>query len=260
VNISFLFLDECQSEPLDSLGTRISSLTGLLIPAERYAGLRDQFYSALTWSTQPSEGVVKVNPPELHGRDLLRGESDERKLAVLQRVVELVVDGQVIVYRVGYYVTPRLKQAFSTDKRLLGICWFGILAQLQPVLAERGIVPIMDMADRELARILSTPIRTMDVMRARGHADNLSLLHTENLFGEVYYADSRYSAFMQVADLVSYLLHSADMHREGKDLSDFRRMMVALSDALHPAVSYDQIIALKFDGQPQRPRPEVTRK
>jgi hypothetical protein len=253
MNLKFLFLDESKSEPLDSAGTQISSLTGLLVPAESYPLLRATFYDALAWSIQPGPGIVNMSPPELHGCDLLRSEDDERKVEVLGRIVDLVVNGGVGVYRVGYYVTEPLKQAFQADPGLLGLCWLGVLAAVQPVLGQFAIVPVMDMGDRNLVRILSGLVRSLDILRSAGSGPYLSIVGTERLLGEVFYADSAHSVFVQVADLVSYLRLTSDLNREGRHLSPFRQRILELARKLAPAIICDNVIALKHNGEIQRP-------
>ncbi|HEU0078453.1 MAG TPA: hypothetical protein VFQ76_12425 [Longimicrobiaceae bacterium] len=249
MELNFLFLDECQSDLVDRAGTHISSLTGLLVPAASYAELRTRFYGVLGWAVQPGPGVIDLSPPELHGRDLLRGEDDERKLAVLSEMVDLVVDGGIRIYRVGYYITRQVKSVFAADPKLLGLCWNGVLVVLQPVLARQAVVPVMDMGDRDLVRALSGQVRTMDVIRATGYGQTLSISHTENLLGEVFYADSEHSVFTQTADLVSYLRHTNDMNREGRRLSPFRCRLLELAQALEPAVVHDQVVRLRFPDQ-----------
>jgi hypothetical protein len=252
MGLSFLFLDECQSDALDATDTRISSLTGLLVPAENYKALRERFYSLNMWAIRTGHNEFNLNPPELHGSDFLRSEDDSRKLKTFTELVDLVVNGGVDVYRIGYYVTGRLRSAFASDPKLIGLCWFSMVNKLQAVLEERAVVPVMDMGDDYLVRCLSGQVRSMDILRAVD-CKNMSVNWTENLFGEVFYADSRFSALIQVADIVSYLRHTADMHREGRLLTTFRQKLLQIAEAIEPAIAFEEIIAFNYEGEDQRP-------
>jgi hypothetical protein len=101
MNVNLLFMDESCSESIDNQNTVISSLTGVLVPTHKYAELRTKFYDLLEWSIKPEPNVINMAVPELHGRELLPGEDDEKKLNILDRVVDLVVGNHLEIYRVG---------------------------------------------------------------------------------------------------------------------------------------------------------------
>src|SRR5437764_11400958 len=112
MNANFLFMDESFHST-----TRISSLTGVLVPVDRYPDLRDDFYRLLAPLMRPSEGVIK-RAPELHGYEFLPQESDETKLRILEGIVSLVLSHHLRIYRVGYFITPAIERSFSTDPKM----------------------------------------------------------------------------------------------------------------------------------------------
>ncbi len=173
---------------------------------------------------------------------------------MLQEVVNLVVVNGLQVYRSGYYVTRTLRKVFAADGDMLGSCWGNILLALQPVLERQAIIPVMDTTQKaQIIRALSGTVKIMDIIREAGHADSLSITNAENIWGEVFYADSHYSILTQVVDLISYLRLASDFHREGKRLTAFKQRLRALSEALGPAMARDGIIAMRYNGQIQLP-------
>jgi hypothetical protein len=112
----------------------------------------------------------------------------------------------------------------------------------------------MDGFDRNMVRKFSQLIKGMDVIRAAGHEQSISLKHSENILGEVFYADSQYSVFTQVADLVSWLRQLADISREGKELTSYKKRLLMISEKLEPAiVGDDGVKAMELNGKTQGP-------
>lgn len=253
MNVNFLFMDESCSEAIDNNKTVISSLTGVLIPIHKYAELRTKFYDLLEWWIKPESNTINMGLLELHGRELLPEEDEEKKLIILNGVVDLVVSNQLEIYRGGYYITKTIRESFKGDEEMLGGLWFGILNTLRPKIANEMVIPVMDGFDRNMVRKFSPLVKGMDVMRAAGHEQSISIRNSENILGEVFYADSQYSIFTQVADLVSWLRQLSDISREGKELTPYKKKLLVVSEKLEPAIACDGVIAMEFNGKTQGP-------
>jgi hypothetical protein len=239
MELNFLFMDECSCSE-----TSITSLTGLLVPALRYNDLRERFYEMLKWSMRTDDGAKKW-PPELHGRKFLPDEDDERRLRTFEEVVNLVISNQLRVYRVGYFVTPSLRRMFVGDETMIGMCWFGMVALLQPEFEDALLVPIMDTCDSKTFPKFSQLIKCCDVFRAWGIGEcNMSFKNTHNVLGEVFYAYSQYSVFIQVVDIISYLRHIADWAREGIGMSNFKGRLVPIAEKAARCLAREEIVAM----------------
>ena len=253
MKVNFIFMDECCSDPVDIRGTYITSLTGVLVPVQDYAVLRTQFYDLMGWSTRPDDKTINMHVPELHGKDLLPGEDDDRKLEILDGLVDLVTNNNLQVYRSGCYVTKFLQSKFKGDENLFGHCWFSILFRLEPLIEKEMIIPIMDGLDSKMVRIYSQMIKSLDVMRSADSMPAPSIKHTENILGEVFYGDSQYSIFTQVADIISWLLHIADLSNEGKQLTPYKQSCLKISRKLDNSFEGCEIRPINFDGVLQVP-------
>lgn len=239
MDVNFLFLDECICNE-----TAIASLTGLLIPVDKYSAIRASFYETLDWAIKPAESTMGF-PPELHGCEFLRGESDDRKLQQFAQVVGLLRKHDLRVFRVGYYQTAKAKNFLKTRDDFIGLCWFGMISVCQPYFVDQKIIPIMDGFNDHTRLRFSGMIKSMDVFRASGLAAGISIDNSENIVGEVFYADSTYSVFTQIVDILSYLRHVSDWVREGKPLTDFKSQLAEISKRLEPAIAYESVIDLK---------------
>ena len=246
MNVNFLFMDESYSEAIDNKNTVISSLTGVLVPIHRYTEIRTKFYALLEWSIKPESNTINMSVPELHGRELLPKEDDAKKLEILEGVVELVVSNGLEIYRRGFYITKTTREYFKHDEEMLGLCWIDILHALKPKIENEMLIPVMDGLDKKKVLKFSQIVKSLDVMRAAGHEENLGIRHSENILGEVFYADSQYSIFTQVADLVSWLLQLSNIASEGKELTPYKKKFLLISEKLVPSIVCDEVKAMEF--------------
>jgi hypothetical protein len=252
---SFLFMDDCYSRE-----TRVSSLTGLLVPIERYAGLRNAFHrdvrvaldlaeaDDISWSPRADadKGMIIDFLPELHGSNLLAtfpGADDNLRFRVCEKVVSFVVRHNLLVCRVGFSFTPStlFPPIAKQDPRLLAFLWDALLVALQPSYDREPIVPVMDTSDLATVQKFSGLVQGLDTVRAYSLDHAITLRNTHNILGEVFYADSRYAIFTQIVDVVAYLRHIRDWCRLGLPASSFKVRLAQIAEELHPVMVCEQI-------------------
>jgi hypothetical protein len=219
---------------------------------ERYPSIREEFYQILRWALEATPNTI-ARAPELHGSDLLRGETDERKLEVLGGVVDLAVTNGLRMYRVGYFITDEIRRTFAHDPGLLGTCWLSLRSMMEPLLESEAVIPVMDGFDPRTVQLFSQSVKHTDELRAIEKENWLSLRHTHNLIGEVFYADSRYSVMVQVADVLSYLRSTPDLVKFGFSMSPFKTALASLSSSLEECIAWEEIISLILNGEIQGP-------
>ena len=245
--MNLMFLDECYSQKVRPDSTFISSMTAVIIRADEYNSVRAAFYSILKPFIIPQDKTINLMPPELHGRDLLRDEPDEddrKKLDTYHQVVDLVIEYNLGIYRVGYYITPEYKTTFKGDERGTSQCWFAITTVTQPVYEDELLIAIMDGFETETVRKMSLMIRGCDIMRFADLGNSISLKNTENIIGEVFYADSRYSVMIQIVDVVAYLRNVNDLREEGMKFSSFKEKVLAEAKRLDTVMKCDEVVEL----------------
>ena len=74
----------------------------------------------------------------------------------------------------------------------------------------------------------------------------MSIKHSENILGEVFYADSNFSILTQLADMVSYLRNTVDISRTFKELSGFKKRLLKIAEGLSASIKFEEIGALKL--------------
>ena len=236
--------------------TQVSSLTGVLVPVDQYPMLRSGFYNILRFAIQPSESLI-ATAPELHGNDFLRDECDETKLAVLRDIAALMAKHHVRIYRIGYFITEVIEQLFTRDKKLVGLCWVSLLSMMEPLLKDEMVIPVMDGFDPDTIHYFSSVVKELDELRSADFDKSLSIQYSHNVLGEVFYADSRYSALIQVADLAAYLRAASDLVTLGKAITDFKKQLASISGILDSSIAWEELVSLIVDGQIQGPADQV---
>ena len=246
---SFLFVDDWSSNEIDKFGTTMSALTGILIPVDDYADLRHRYYALQRKWINLAPNTV-ANPPELHGSEMLKDASDEEKLAAYSMIAKFIVENKIQIVRIGQYVTHGLRdmlkgtELIRVDPKFLNSCWFHMLWELQPYYEKECIIPVMDTCNAEVVPMFSAMVRQMDIMRAADERETVSIKNSENILGEVFYADSRFAAFIQTVDVAGYLRGVVDLHRNRWAFSPFKEKVLEIAQILEPAIAIEKIFVV----------------
>lgn len=247
--LKFMFMDESVSPEIRVNGTRIGSLTGIILSAQQCIALRESFLKVLKplFTKANEKGINEISPiPEIHGSCMLPTEDDSVKLRYFKAVAELMAKSDVNIYRVGYYLTPEYLEMFKADKEARGLCWHGLLLVTQQEYEDSYLVPIMDSVNKEHIGQYCSPIQTLLTFRSIGWDKDLSIRNSENIIGEVFFADSRYSILTQVVDVVAYLRCIQDQANEGVTMTSFKKQLLYLNEIIGPQVKYDKVTELRI--------------
>lgn len=219
-NMTFLFMDECEYDPLD-----LSALTGVLVPLESYSTVRDAVGKIIWDVLSPHENTVP-QPIELHARDLLSQlsdhapeEHDKLRLGVITQIVKIANQHELHVLRYAYLNRSEISCLMKGDPKLYGLNFSNMLFALQDVLENTIVLPVMDgipsfkegasKPPRIVPRLVSAfaqTVRFTHHMRNNDSiANNLSIRNFHNL-AEPVFSDSTYSVLLQLTDLISHLL------------------------------------------------------
>jgi hypothetical protein len=241
----FLYLDETYNE---EVSPSVAALTGILLTTQKSVRIRNRIYDTVI-SKAAIEPNTIIAPPELHFSNFLRDYPDEVKYYVMNKLVDIVLEEEVAVYRVGYYLTEELLRIFSTNS--ISVCWFGIMSVIQPALEHNTVVPVLDVGFdpgfQPIASIFSMPVKEMDMMRSYGLGESVSISNSHNLL-DVLYADSRFSTLIQLVDVIAGLRRLSETVREtGKEFeSEYNQQLYNISKRLDPAMIYEDVIRMKF--------------
>lgn len=247
MKIKFLFMDDSISPIIrDSDGAKISSLTGIVLSPEQVVSTRDSFLKTISplFIKKNAKGkTIEIDLiPEIHGSDMLRSENREQRLNMFNAISKLPSKHNFSIYRVGYFITRESKKLFQGDVKNISSCWMALYPQIINDYKRNYIVPIMDMSSKSDYDKFSGQIQHLNVMRTAGLGDSIGINNTENLLGEVFFADSQFSIITQVVDVISYIRCINDQKEERLSLSNFKNEIYECNSNLKSKIKSDVVI------------------
>lgn len=246
--MNLLFIDESTCE-IKGSKERLVSVTGVLVPARKYAYARRRFYERFRreedWGgkiittrdgrkLQVAEGTkVRVPPAELHAVDLLPGASDDERIATLASAVALVVEAELTVFRCCVLMDASMLAQCPTDAVRYHQTWILLESLLESLLEQEPVVPVWDAGNKGIEERMPETMRLRDHLRALTPARAIPDV-TENLLGEIFFADSKQSIFVQIADLISYTLLARDKLAVGWPATPWIERVAGVATTLPP--------------------------
>lgn len=245
-NTKFLYMDEKYAEPADPQRTRVTSLTGVLVPAAAQPTFRNRYYRLIAKTIADPPNTVSAMPV-VHAASIFPqfGGDDTKRFEFVQGLVEIVTSLGFKIYRVGYLRTPETVRVFGDEKHTLGLCFQGLLAVLSSELEASQIWPVMEIDQTaKQDETFAGYIQRLDYFTTRLPAGAVSI-NNENL-GEVHYVTKK-SAHGTVADFAAYLRHVRYLAREGISLTPFKQRLAEIAAPLDGVTAYDKVIEMKFE-------------
>lgn len=224
-----------------------TTLTGMIIAAERHRQLREGFYELVS-EALAAEGNQIPGLPVVHACNLFPDKDDKTKFKFLDGLVQLVISLGPKVIRLGYTSTS-ISRAFGKCDvdPTIGLLFTSMLWCIEADLQEAIIWPVMEI-DHTSAQdaAFAGHIQTLDYLTSRLDSRSMSIAN-RNL-GEVLYTTKR-SASGAVVDCIAYLLHARTIRNAGVQLSSFKSTLATIGDGLMGCIARDEIIELQH-GQP----------
>jgi hypothetical protein len=245
----FLFMDEKYAEQGGPVRSRVTSLSGVLVPASLHQVFRQRFYQIVVETMRDPEGIIN-ELPEIHAANIFPqfGDDDGRRFDFIEGLVDLVVSLGIKIFRVGYVRSPQMVETFGDERSVLGLCFHGLLDVLKTEMQTSQIWPVMEI-DRSAKQdsTFAGAIRRLDHMTQR--LPRSVSIDNQNL-GEVLYS-TKQSAHGTVADFVAYLRHAAYLDRENLiPLTQFKKRLVEISKPLDKVVGFEEVITMQFSQPP----------
>lgn len=224
---NLVFMDESYNAD-----TRTFALTGTLIPLSQYDEIRHRYHQSTLDFRELGLWTINMEFMELHGSRMLHwwdNASDDQKLQMFERIVRIVEDFGLSLYRVTCPL-GRLPTALRDQTNLLVFCWAGMMELLHPLYQSDFLIPVMDRADDAKSAAMSRIVTGIDRMRSIGMEGQFSLQNTANIIGEVFFSDSKHSFGIQIADVIGYLRHLSDQEKAGMAMSPFQADLLNISE------------------------------
>ena len=106
--MNLFFMDERICKKTES-----ATITGVIVPIEKYRNVREEFYELLKWAIRGEDNVISW-PPELRGSTMPDAWSKEQILKTFSDVADLVCRHELSIVRVGYKLTKQYRNMHKT--------------------------------------------------------------------------------------------------------------------------------------------------
>lgn len=257
-NVNFIFIDESVTEEID-----IASLTGLVVPLDKFENIRTDFYKILNkvldkiYPNRSEKNRIDY-PPILHARTFLQNSdenstfdfsniTDEFRLQILNQVIEIVKNYDLLVIRIGYNNYREIKEHIKDDK-LHNTNWFGLSRTLDYIYHDSVLIPVMEGIDSNIVSKFSGLIWSSNCLRELYPriAKSLVYKNSNNFYGSVFFTQSKYTECIQIVDIISYLLQKADFVNIKGTANDFNKSMISSLSILNEEKVINSIIKMKY--------------
>jgi hypothetical protein len=241
---AFMVMDESESSVAG-----IDGMIGLIVPLAVCTAVRHRWYGAIA-ALQKLPENHKSFPPVVHAVRMFHDEAwanDEDRVACFELAVKIVNEWRLRVYRCAYYTASLVELRRAThDQRSRGLFTFGLQCMAADVAANHYIIPLMDGLDKTIVRPLAGTSQGTVAFRAQGiAAENISIPFVDHYMDPVF-ADSRYSALIQIADCILYLLMVLDCKRTGGTLSPFKARLLPVAQRLDAELVREEIVLMQW--------------
>ena len=245
----FLFMDESTSPKIRYDGTVITSLTGIVLSPEQCIAVRDSFLATIRPLFINKNGIkINLRVPEIHGSKMLPNEDDVQRLRIFEAFARFPTQEQFPIYRAAYYVTPEFLKMFPPKhyNMAIDLCWSSILSNVLIDFENCFLVPVMDTQDHpEKIEVFSGLVQSLSALRTAGlEWPSISIKNSQNIIGEVFFADSRFSALTEVVDVISYLRCINDQKEENLSFSDFKQNIYACNTHMTEQIRCDYLVEM----------------
>lgn len=261
MNVTFLFLDESRSTHLDS-----AALTGVFIPAEHYARVRDAVIRVSVDVQHPPPGSAPA-PLELHGVTMLNdmnGVTNEDRYLAFKKIVEIVNREQLEVLSIVYSGVKDIQSHFDRfnmppGDKLYHLNFDAMFDEIR-LSADGLLVPVFDGVpgeneDGRQQPVDRTAYQTFLLGAYVSHwyrvAHPLPERYVPNFHNlvEPTFSDSAKSPLLQLADVVGYLLHVED-YVNTKRSEEFKLEVARIASKLDRTIVRRVPCSMRFAAEP----------
>jgi len=232
--------------PIDDSESKYTiSLTAIEVPIEKYNIVRNELYN-FSCGLIYEKGYVK-NPPELHGAELLKGlewATDEIRLNCFKKIVQIINENKLYVYRLGYY-KKSVKIFLKSDPKLYSMNFFSVQRLMGHLSEEKLAIPIIDGLHEENSKFFNMGGQGLSILHSIDNEDKVSVKNFKNIC-EPLFASSKYSALIQLADMASYLLQSLDYKVLNVECGEFKRKIQNIAESFDKELIHNEIFYMRI--------------
>lgn len=259
VQYTYVFIDE---SICDEIG--LATLTSLFIPQKKIGKITRDFYEIIKeildqFPKTENGSEIIYSTPILHANSFLQNTkenkgldfseiTDEFRIKIMDSILDLVSKYKLHVVRLGYSNYDEILKTNFNDDKMYSTNWLGLSSYIDKYCKFQNVICVMDGNNMKMIKTLSGFI---------SHAKNLSYLYPDidkssifidsrRFIGNVFYVPARYCEFLQIVDLLAFILHKKDFIDKKNLKSDFTSRIYDLSEKLKTKRIINSVIKLRM--------------
>ena len=259
VDYTYVFIDESICDEIS-----LATLTSLFVPQRKIGKITKDFYGIIKEIVQQlpktNNGTrIIYQTPILHANSFLQnskengtmdfsGINDDFRIKIMNSILQIISKHKLHVVRLGYSNYNEIRRANFKDDKMYSTNWLGLSSYIDKFCKYQNVVCIMDGNNIKMIKTLSGFIQS---------AKNLSYLYPDiekssvfidsrRFIGNVFYVPARYCEFLQMVDLISFVLHKKDFIDKKNIQTEFTSKIYALSEKLDNKRVINSVIKLSY--------------
>jgi hypothetical protein len=260
-NFTHVYIDESFCEKAG-----LATLTAIFIPQGKLKGVTIDFYKIIRqiinkFPDRTNDSRRIYNAPVLHGNSLLRIKEneienktldfsnidDDFRIKVFNDVIDIVLHYNLRIVRLGYNNYDELRKSNFNAEKMDNLNWIGLSTYIDRSFRIKKAICIMEGNDMGMINAFSKFLssgKTLsyiypDLEKSSAYNDSRKFI------GNVFYVPARFCEYLQIVDIIAYILHKKDFIDITGESSDFSKRIYDLHSRLRNNLDSNQLVRLE---------------
>jgi len=254
----------------------LSTLTAIFIPQNKLGSISSDFYKVINqiidrYPNKLNDSKLIYPAPVLHGNSLLRKKDkkdienkgwdfsiidDDFRIEIFNNIVDIVLKHKIRIVRLGYNNYDELKRKNYRDEQMYNLIWIGLSSYIDKSHRIKKAICIMEGNSIGMIRAFSNFLSGAkmfsyvypDIEKSSVYSDS------KKFIGNVFYVPARYCEYLQIVDIISYILHKRDYVDITGEASEFSKKIYNLSPRLRDNLDINKLFRLNVTNNTKRKR------
>ena len=273
-NFTHIYIDESFC-----IKSGLATLTAIFIPQKKLGSISADFYKVINqiidkYPNKINDSKLIYSAPVLHGNSLLRKKNekdienkgwdfsiidDDFRIETFNNIIDIVLKHRIRIVRLGYNNYDELKRKNYKDEQMYNLIWIGLSSYIDRSYRIKKAICIMEGNSSGMISAFSTFLSGAkmfsyvypDVEKSSVFSDS------KKFIGNVFYVPARYCEYLQIVDIISYILHKKDFVDITNESSDFSKKIYHLSRRLNDNLDINKLYRLNTSYIPKRKQAKI---
>jgi hypothetical protein len=260
--LTYVFIDDSFNNDAG-----LATLTSIFIPQRKMDSITVDFYKILNqiiekFPKKNAASRIIYSAPVLHGDSLLQNGKNENKtldfsnidddfrIKIFNDIIDLVIKHKLRIVRCGYNNYDEIQKMEFKHNHMDNLNWIGLSNYIDRSLKIKKVVCIMEGNNDGMIRAISAWLSSAKetTYLYPDLEKSSAFTNSKKFIGNVFYVNARYCEYLQIADVIGYILHKKDYIDITRDSSDFSKRIYELHSRLDNNIVLNKLNRLSING------------